>query len=194
MTKATRELKNENGKCWEQPLARNFPRPMAVEVETAEFLYGIVRAVKPTNAIETGTFEGFSAVDIARALKDNKQGILWTIDFKDYGAEKNFEDCGVKEQINQIIGISPAALEKIVSQNDIDFAFLDSEHTYNAVLAELEILHKYFKPGSYITGHDCIRYNTINQAVNDFVKKYHGTYEKTIITTFAGIFVLRKIN
>lgn len=189
-----RELRNKNNKTWEQPLARNFFRPMAVEIEAGQFLYGIVRAVKPINAIETGTFEGFSAVNIAQALKDNKQGILWTIDSQNYGAKKIFDTYKVKEQINQIIGISPAALETLVSQNDIDFAFLDSEHTYNAVFSELEVLHKHFKVGSYITGHDYIRYDVIKQAVDDFVRKYPGTYEKMIIATFAGIFVLRKIN
>lgn len=188
-----RELKGENNKTWEQPLAKNFFRPMAVEVETGQFLYGIVRAVKPTNAIETGTFEGFSAVNIAQALKDNKQGMLWTIDCEDYGAKKIFEDYKIKERINQVIGLSPSMLEKIVSQNDINFAFLDSRHTYDIVSAELEVLHKYFKVGNYITGHDYIRHEGIKRAVDEFIKRHPLTYEKMIISTFAGIFVLRRI-
>ena len=188
-----RELKNGGNKTWEQPLARKFFRPMAVEIEAGQFLYGLVRAIKPTNAVETGTFEGFSAVNIAQALKDNKKGMLWTIDCRNYFPQEIFRDYGVEKQIDQVIGFSPDALEKIVSENNIDFAFLDGEHTGNAVLAELEVLHKYFKAGSYITGHDYIRYQDIKQAVDDFVRKYPSTYEKIIITTFAGIFVLRKI-
>ncbi len=189
-----RELTNKDNKTWEQPIARKFFRPMAVEIETGQFLYGLVRAVKPTNAVETGTFEGFSAVNIAQALKDNKKGMLWTIDCQDYGAQKIFDNYKVKAWINPVLGFSPAILKEIVSREDIDFAFLDGEHTGNAVLAELEILHEYFKAGSYITGHDYIRYDEIKQAVDNFVSKHQGEYEKTIITTFAGIFVLRKIH
>ena len=193
ITEKTRELKKDNNKIWEQPLARKFPRPMAIEIETGELLYGLVRAIKPANAVETGTFEGFSTINIAQALKDNRKGFLWTIDYKDYGAQKIFKDYKVKDRINQVIGLSPLALEGVVKNNNIDFAFLDCEHTYNAVFAELEILHKYSKAGIYITGHDCIRYPSIAQAVNDFTTKHSPTYEKIIITTFAGLFVLRRI-
>lgn len=188
-----RELRKGNNRVWEQPLARKFFRPMAVEIETGQFLYGMVRAVKPINAVETGTFEGFSAINIAQALKDNKQGTLWTIDCKDYGAKKTFEEYKVKERINQMVGHSPAALQQIVAENNIDLAFLDGEHSYGAVLSELEVLHRHFKTGSYIIGHDCIRYAEIEKAVNDFLGKYKSTYEKTIITTYAGLFILRKI-
>ena len=73
-TEKTRKLTRKDGKSWEQPMARNFNRPMATEIETGELLYGLVRAIKPTNAIETGTFEGFSAVNMAKALKQNKKG------------------------------------------------------------------------------------------------------------------------
>ena len=189
-----RQLKKGSDKVWEQPLARDFPNPMAVEIETGQFLYGLVRAIKPINAIETGTFEGFSAISIAQALKDNKKGLLWTIDYKDYGAKKMFKNYGVEEWIAQIIGVSPAILEKIVSENDIDFAFLDCRHTYKAVFSELEVLHKYFKIGSYIAGHDCRRYYEINMAVNAFTNKYPRIYEKIEISTFAGIFVLKKVS
>ena len=187
-----RELKNRNNKTWEQPIARNFFRPMAVEIETGQFLYGLVRAIKPKNAVETGTFEGFSAINIAQALKDNGIGKLHTIDCKNYFPQEMFKNYKVEKWINQIIGFSPDKLEEIVSENDIDFAFLDGEHSGRAVLSELEVLHKYFKAGSYITGHDYIRYLDIKQAVDDFVKKYQPTYEKTIISTFAGIFILRR--
>jgi len=188
----TRKLENKDGRSWDQPIARKFFRPMAIEIETGELLYGLVRAIKPTNAVETGTFEGFSAINIARALKNNEEGVLWTIDSDEYGAKKMFKDYNVKQWINQVIGLSPDSLEKIVSQNNIDFAFLDSAHTYNTVFSELEVLHRYFKIGSYITGHDYYRYGCIKQAVDDFVNKYPNMYEKVIIGTFTGFFILKK--
>ena len=193
ITEKTRKLKRENNKSWDQPIARKFSSPMAIEIETGELLYGLVRAIKPTNAVETGTFEGFSAVNIAQALKNNEKGMLWTIDPVDYKPEKMFCDYKVSERIHKIIGHSPDMLEKIVSQNDIDFAFIDSRHTYDVALSELEVLHKYLKAGSYITGHDYLTHKGIKQAVDEFTKKYSPTYEKVIISTFTGLFILRKL-
>ena len=189
----TRKLTRQDNKSWEQPIARNFRSPMAVEIETGELLYSLVRAIKPTNAVETGTFEGFSATNIAKALKKNQMGFLNTIDSKDYGAKKMFEDYEVEKWVQPIIGQSPQMLEQIASTINIDFAFLDSEHSHSMVLTELEILHKHTRPGSYVTGHDCVRYKEIKQAVDEFVKRHSPAYEKIIITTFAGFFILRKV-
>jgi len=188
----TRKLTKENNKSWDQPIARKFPRPMAIEIETGKLLYGLIRAIKPTNVVETGTFEGFSAVNIAKALKKNGEGFLYTIDIKDYGSKEIFKEYGVDKWIESIIGLSPRTLEEIASVINIDFTFLDGEHSYNAVYSELEVLHKHIRAGSYITGHDYCRYKSIKQAVDEFVKKYSPMYEKVIISTFAGVFILRK--
>ena len=52
--------------------------PMAVELESAEFLYGLVRALKPQIVLESGTGRGLCSTFIAQALSDNGNGWLHT--------------------------------------------------------------------------------------------------------------------
>jgi predicted O-methyltransferase YrrM len=49
---------------------------MAVELECAEFLHGLVRLLKPELVVESGAGRGMASLYIARALKENKLGRL----------------------------------------------------------------------------------------------------------------------
>jgi predicted O-methyltransferase YrrM len=49
---------------------------MAVELEVAELLYALVRALKPSIVVEAGTGRGISARFLAEALEDNGKGTL----------------------------------------------------------------------------------------------------------------------
>jgi len=190
----TTELKKDN-KVWKKPRPRSYLAGLAIEVEFGELLYGLIRALKPVKVVETGTFEGFSAVNIAQALKENGVGILWTIDTKDYGAREMFKDYGVTDWLETIIGTSPNALEEIVSKNKVDFVFLDGAHGQSIVSAELEVLHKYLEKGSYIAGHDYSNsyHKGVRLAVEDFNRKYFDCYEKIAITGGDGLYILRKL-
>lgn len=52
-----------------------------VEIETGEYLYSMVRILKPQNVLETGTHWGIGASYMGQALKDNNQGHLDTVEF-----------------------------------------------------------------------------------------------------------------
>lgn len=52
-----------------------------VETETGEFLYSMVRILKPEFVLETGTHWGVGASYMGQALKDNHAGHLTTIEF-----------------------------------------------------------------------------------------------------------------
>lgn len=58
-------------RCWDD---------MAVEVEVAEFLYALVRLLKPQKVLESGSGRGLASVHIAAALKDNGAGELVTFE------------------------------------------------------------------------------------------------------------------
>lgn len=77
-------LHNEGN--WKAPFDPEAPgyssfNDAGVETETAEFLYSMVRILKPKNVLETGTHIGVSAAYIAQALADNKSGFLETLEF-----------------------------------------------------------------------------------------------------------------
>jgi predicted O-methyltransferase YrrM len=50
------------------------------EVEVSEWLYGMIRVIKPDLVLETGTHVGVSAAYISQALEDNKRGKMQTFE------------------------------------------------------------------------------------------------------------------
>jgi len=52
-----------------------------VEIEVGEFLYAMIRVLKPINVLETGTHWGIGASYMGQALKDNGEGHLDTVEF-----------------------------------------------------------------------------------------------------------------
>ena len=53
---------------------------MAVEAEVAEFLYALVRVLKPDVVVESGTGRGLAAFALASALAENGAGHLTTFE------------------------------------------------------------------------------------------------------------------
>lgn len=52
----------------------------ATEVEVAEFLYALVRLLKPEYVAETGCYKGQCSEQLARALNQNCFGEMWSCD------------------------------------------------------------------------------------------------------------------
>lgn len=53
---------------------------MGVEAEVAEFLYALVRVLKPRVVVESGTGRGYASFAIAAALDANGAGVLHTFE------------------------------------------------------------------------------------------------------------------
>ena len=118
--------------------------------EEAEFLRSLVRAIKPTICLETGTHKGYSAIHIGTALKENKKGHLWTFDIQDYGQGKNVEDAGLSDWVTPIIHDSIG----MQLENKIDFAFIDGDHNDKSVEREIVNLLPQLNHGAIVIFHD----------------------------------------
>ena len=90
ITKRLQELDKtlilHNEGAWDKPLDPDKPgytsfNDAGIETETGEFLYAMVRLLKPKNVLETGTHWGVGASYMGQALKDNHDGHLDTIEF-----------------------------------------------------------------------------------------------------------------
>jgi len=122
-----------------------------VELETAEFLWGLVRLLKPAKILETGTYTGISALYMAQALRDNGFGRLITLEIE--GTHK-----ARAEKLWRLVEVEPFV--ECRQQSSLDFTsdglyeliFLDSEP--NIRWAELEKFYDYLRPGGYIGIHD----------------------------------------
>lgn len=80
----TLQLHNEGD--WQNPFDPAKPgyasfNDAGIEVETGEFLYAMVRLIKPERVLETGTHWGIGMSYLGQALKENKKGKLDTIEF-----------------------------------------------------------------------------------------------------------------
>lgn len=126
-----------------------------VETETGEFLYAMVRILKPENILETGTHWGVGASYMGQALKDNKQGHLDTVEF-------------LPEVHNAAITrIHALDLQYYVQCHFGDVAKFVPHCRYNMILldtepqtrfAELIKFNEFLEPGGYVFIHDLHRH------------------------------------
>lgn len=66
-------------------------------------------------------------------------------------------------------------------ENQLDFVYIDTLHTYTHTLKELEASYLAVKSGGYITGHDYhpTQYSGLVKAVTEFCAKYNLAVETT---------------
>lgn len=136
--------------------------PSGISIEEGEFLYGLVRILRPTNCVETGTNIGVSASYICLALQDNGMGHLTTIEhdstvydlgnaklssmgFRNYGMLL----CKVSDHITMINSFGDANSQ---IKDGIDFLWLDSE--LDQRFAELLAYFPHMNDGAVACIHD----------------------------------------
>lgn len=101
---------------------------MQISEEQGEFMGILVRLIGARHAIEVGTFTGYSALCLARALP--KDGKLLCLDVDDDWtaiAKKYWERGGVSARIELRIGPAIETLRKLEPETTFDFAFIDAD-------------------------------------------------------------------
>ena len=140
-------------------------------------LYKLVRGLGPARLpviLDIGTARGFSAITMARALLDaNLDGMVYSIDVVDHNSQRVWHS-GKNDSGEALAGLSISRLEvwdrwfaeearcvtplhgqshEILenwSIGSIDIAFIDGEHTYNAVKRDLSLLEGLMTPTGVI--------------------------------------------
>lgn len=122
-----------------------------LECETGEFMYSMVRILKPDHVLETGTHWGVGASYIGFGLLDNGGGHLDTVEF-----------------IPEIHDIAKARIDRLGLQSYVkchlgDVAMFTPEQNYKLILldtepqtrfAELIKFYPYLEPGGFVFIHD----------------------------------------
>lgn len=122
-----------------------------VELEVGEFLYGLVRVMKPEYILETGTYTGISAMYMAQGLTDNDLGYLETIEFEathKARAEMLWRNVGVMSRVKCVF----IDARKFKPERMYDLMFLDSEPDMR--FDELVRFFDHLKPGGFVFIHD----------------------------------------
>jgi predicted O-methyltransferase YrrM len=100
------------------------PDAMSSECEVTEFLYALVRLLKPTVVLEAGCFLGATSVAIGRALKINRHGRLITCDI-DASLVLHVKHLASRFQL-PIEAMHSASTALITKTQSVDLAFVDS--------------------------------------------------------------------
>lgn len=139
------------------------PDNMSVEHEVYDFLYGLVRVLKPELCFESGCYKGYSSVAIGKALLANGSGNLQTCDTdEEMVRATRVATWGLPVTVRQSSGVELAKeLQGPPRPIPIDFAFLDSGGDRHAELDALDLV-----PGATIVVHDSRRYEWARGGLN----------------------------
>jgi caffeoyl-CoA O-methyltransferase len=115
---------------------------MQVSEEQGQFLYILAKLIGLRNAIEVGTFTGYSALCVARALPPDGKLLCLDIDEEWTSiASKYWEQAGVVDKVELRIGPAIETLEKLDPDSFFDFAFIDADKTEYNSYYELVLPH-----------------------------------------------------
>lgn len=137
------------------PLAWSMLDEWTPEVETLEFLYGLVRLTKPSSILATGTWRGYTAQAIAQALRENALGRLTALEADPDLASRartRLEQAGLTDWVQVVHGSSL----HYVPEQPLDLLVLDS--TNEVRKAELLRFAPDLRPGAIVAIHDAGRH------------------------------------
>lgn len=180
---------------WDQKYSYTFSwmgRPIIQLPEDVIRIQEVIYKIKPDVIVETGVAHGGSLIFYASLCKAMGKGRIIGIDIKIRAHNRSaIEKHELSSFITLVMGDSTSSevLEKVkqsISPGEIVLVILDSCHTKQHVLEELEVYHKLVTPGSYIVATDAIMKDLYNvpsgnpewvwdnpqAAVVEFVKKH----------------------
>ncbi len=117
-------------KVEEQTAAMGSISIMQTAPEQAAFLEMLVRLTGATRAVEIGTFTGYGAIRIARALAPGGSLTCFELDGERAAiARTNFDEAGVSEKVEIVVGPAIEGLRALPENAALDFAYLDADKT-----------------------------------------------------------------
>jgi hypothetical protein len=159
-----------------------------------EFLFIVVRAVKPNIMIETGSFDGLSTAIILLAMVKNNKGTLFTIDLPNPRLPSDIKADPawivpdyLRNRLQLKIGKSSEHLESIITEvGEVDLFYHDSWHTYENLMFEYQTVWSALSINGLLMSEYL---PDLNNAVKDFIKD--KTNKPTILANNTQ-FILQK--
>jgi caffeoyl-CoA O-methyltransferase len=101
---------------------------MQVSADQGALLELLVRLIGARDALEVGTFTGYSAICIARGLQEGGKLICLELDQERAEiARRNLDDAGVGDRTEIRVGPAGESLEAMRPTASFDFAFIDAD-------------------------------------------------------------------
>ena len=120
---------------------------MATEIEVLELLGAFIRATQPEIVVETGTWIGYGAEAIGKALAANGHGHLWTLETDPHAAMQ------AAERVAGLpVSVVVCSSLEWTPPGPVDFAWFDSEKFLR--VAEFHAYRPYMTPRTVVGFHD----------------------------------------
>jgi caffeoyl-CoA O-methyltransferase len=109
----------------------------------------VVRLIGAKDALEVGTFTGYSAICVARGLAEGGKLICLELNVEFAAiAQRNIEAAAVADRVEIRIGPARESLEAIPAEPAFDFAFIDADKT--GYPAYYELVLERMRPGGLV--------------------------------------------
>lgn len=156
--------------------------PTSIHPEIGRLIYSIVRALKPSIVVETGSYIGYSGICIAQAMEDNKVGHLHCFDL--FGevsdepvpitnytspilgrrktfleiASGHFKEAGLDHRVTLHAGDSSSMMREYFKANPtrVQMAFIDGDHTIKGALKDWYAVDELLDNDAMVLLHDTV--------------------------------------
>ena len=139
---------------------------MQISHDEGELLTMLVRLVGARNAVEVGTFTGYSSICIARGLADGGHLLCCDVS-EDYTsvARRYWERAGVADRIELRLAPAVETLRGLPTERHLDFAFIDADKAGYPAYYE-EIVTR-MRPGGLVVLDNMLRDGRVLDPQND---------------------------
>ncbi|GMT45148.1 MAG: O-methyltransferase [bacterium] len=167
-----------------------------------KFLEMVVHMLQPKRILEIGTFTGYSALAMAKALPDD--GLLYTLDNNEEietFARRFFDRCGYGSKIRFLLGDALMLIPKL--EETFDLVFIDAEKAQYSDYYEASL--KKLRKGGFILADNVLWGGKVVyvdkkpdketrgiRTFNDFVKQ-DSRVEQVMLSIRDGLLLIRKL-
>jgi len=121
----------------------------------AALLEGLAASLPdPARVVEIGTGKGVSIARLLLGLTLHTDVLVYTIDLKEcIGAGEHIEKCQIPNWRYKFLVGDSVAIGKEWNES-LDMLYLDGNHSYEGVIADIEAWYPYLKAGGILSFHD----------------------------------------
>ena len=148
----------------------NLRTSLGINAYGGEALYCIVKLLKPDVVIETGVSAGVSTSYILRAMRDNKRGMLYSIDVPGDVESGILVPESLRDRWKLILGESKELLPSLLGRlMQVDIFIHDSDHSYENMIFEFETTWPFIRAGGVLVSDD----SDSNTSWVEFTTRHH---------------------
>lgn len=157
-----------------------------------QWLPKLIKMTQPKQVVELGGAMGVSAIAMLQTLP--KKSKLYSITLEEHGLEFSFMDKKYSNLV-KIVGddLNLNNWPKDLDLSKTDLWFIDSEHTYEQVRAEIDLYKQFFKEGSILLFDDIHINEGLSRVWDEIKQEIPGDkYESDLHWSGYGIIVVGK--